>query len=326
MKVSIKILLGLFTFGWLAASLPAASSGSLAGRIIPPSGRSSLPPVIQVTLKGMSYQVTTFAMNERFSFENVPGGSYQVVVEAEGFQPSVLQLRDWKPESYEMVLIQLGPLAPHEEPLPATGGAVVDVRQLQTPESAQQEFARAAQDSAAGDTEKAIERLHKAVEIHPEYFEAYNNLGVIHLRSGSAGEAVEAFTKAAEIKPDEPLILRNLGYALLINGDAEKAVAPLAVAARIEPTDARTQATLGEALYQAGREEEAEIHLKTAVTLDPEITEASYRLGIMYAEQERYPEALQQLRDFSRRTENDEESPDVSELVDQLAELVRNNR
>jgi Flp pilus assembly protein TadD len=323
MKRYFHLLLGLFLSGWLAAALPAASSGSLSGRIHPPPGRAHVPPIVQVTLKGMSYEVTTFAIIERFTFDNVPRGSYQVIVEAEGFEPGVQELRDWVPDNQAMILVQMGPLAPNEEPLPPVDGAVVGVRQLQTPESAQAEFARAAQESAAGNVEKAIERLHKAIEIHPEYFEAHNNLGVVHLRSGNIEEAISAFEKAAEIEPRDPLIQRNLGFSLLMAGQAERAVTALTAAMRADPTDARTQATLGEALYHAGREEEAETHLKTAVTLDPEVTEASYRLGMMYVEQERYPEALQQLRDYSRRTEDNEESPDVSELIDQLAKLVR---
>jgi Flp pilus assembly protein TadD len=323
MKRTSKLLLGLFLSGWLAASLPAASHGLLNGRIMPPPGRNTLPPVMQVTLQGMSYQVTTFAMNEQFSFENVPRGSYQITVEAEGFQPGVLQLRDWKPDSYEMILVQLGGLAPNEEPLPAVEGAVVGVKQLQIPESAKAEFARAAQEAAADNPEGAIERLQKAIDIHPEYHEAYNNLGVYQLRSGNLAEATAAFEKAAEIEPDDPMIQKNLGHTLLMAGSPEKAIASLTVAARFDPADARTQASLGEALYQVGREEEAENHLKNAVALDPEVTEASYRLGLMYVDQERYVEALQQLRHYLQRTEDKEEAPDVSDLVDQLARLVK---
>lgn len=72
---------------------------------------------------------------------------------------------------------------------PAGGGAAV-------PEKAQKEFNKGNEALAKEDTAKALDRFQKAVNIHPQYAEALNAIGSVHMRQGENEKATEYFNKA----------------------------------------------------------------------------------------------------------------------------------
>jgi tetratricopeptide (TPR) repeat protein len=48
---------------------------------------------------------------------------------------------------------------------------------------------------------EAIEAYEKALEIKPDYYEAYYGIGVAYASSNKFKEAIKAYKKAIEIKP-----------------------------------------------------------------------------------------------------------------------------
>ena len=64
----------------------------------------------------------------------------------------------------------------------------------------------------AGNIQKAISLFKEAIEIHPFYAEAYNNLGYAYTRQKEYEKAKEAFRKALEIEPDHKRARVNLNY------------------------------------------------------------------------------------------------------------------
>jgi tetratricopeptide (TPR) repeat protein len=92
-----------------------------------------------------------------------------------------------------------------------------------------------------GQTALAIDLVLRAVELRPDYADAWNNLGNIYLKLSPA-DAVPAYQAALELRPDHPDALRNLGIALRrlkhheaaaeLRREGEACVAGLVVAAR----------------------------------------------------------------------------------------------
>ena len=64
---------------------------------------------------------------------------------------------------------------------------------------------------AAGDYDRVFKHLNIAISLRPDYFEAYNNLGVAHYSKGRYREAVAALREAIRLKPDYDDALYNLG-------------------------------------------------------------------------------------------------------------------
>ncbi len=82
------------------------------------------------------------------------------------------------------------------------------------PEKAIKEYARAKKAMADGDFEKTVEHFQKAVEVHPQFFQAWNDLGVAYVRQKHLPEAAEAFQKAADIVPENQVVQMNLRITL----------------------------------------------------------------------------------------------------------------
>jgi hypothetical protein len=82
-----------------------------------------------------------------------------------------------------------------------------------TPLRAVKEYMNAKKAVAAGDLDKAIAHFLKAAEIHPQFVEAWNDLGVAYMNEKRVPEAVAAFEKAAAIEPDSKVVSGNLRVA-----------------------------------------------------------------------------------------------------------------
>ena len=62
--------------------------------------------------------------------------------------------------------------------------------------------------------EKSISNLEKAIEIKSDYIEAYNNLGIVLRYMGRAEEAVQIYNKLIKLKPNYVPAYNHLGNAL----------------------------------------------------------------------------------------------------------------
>ncbi len=64
------------------------------------------------------------------------------------------------------------------------------------------------------DAEGAIECWQKAVELNPEFFDAWYNLGnAYHMEKGDFNTALKCWKRALELKPDDTDVLYNLANA-----------------------------------------------------------------------------------------------------------------
>ena len=70
---------------------------------------------------------------------------------------------------------------------------------------------------------KQKEIYTKTVELYPNDYRAYNNLGLIAQMSGNMAEAKSWFTKAASINANAPEVNANLTLVALVEGDAATA-------------------------------------------------------------------------------------------------------
>ena len=83
----------------------------------------------------------------------------------------------------------------------------------------------------------------KAIELKPDYPEAYDNLGVVLEKK--LDEAVAAYRKAIELKPDDPEAYINLGIALADQKKLAEAVAAYRKAIELKPDFAEAYNNLG---------------------------------------------------------------------------------
>jgi Flp pilus assembly protein TadD len=66
---------------------------------------------------------------------------------------------------------------------------------------------------AQGNAVAAKESLRKAVELKPDYWEAYNSLGIAYANEGKHEEAHAQFRKALTLNPGNPQLRANVETA-----------------------------------------------------------------------------------------------------------------
>ncbi len=104
----------------------------------------------------------------------------------------------------------------------------------------------------------ALAGFQRAIEIYPQYPDAYGELGLSWFRKGNAQKAMAAYQEALKLNPKKAMVYSNMGIIYFQQQNFKKA---------------------------------EEVYLK-AVEYDPRFVDALRNLGSVYAMQKRFPEAI----------------------------------
>jgi lipoprotein NlpI len=53
-----------------------------------------------------------------------------------------------------------------------------------------------------GQLDRAVADFDQAIELRPDYAEAFNDRGIVHSTKGNHGRAIEDYDEAIKLKPD----------------------------------------------------------------------------------------------------------------------------
>jgi len=146
--------------------------------------------------------------------------------------------------------------------------------------------------AALGRKEEAIAAYDKALEIKPDYHEAWNNRGTALSDLGRHEEAIAAYDKAIELKPDYDAAWYNRGTALSALGRHEEAIAAYDKALEFKPDLHEAWLNRGNALSALGRHEEAIAAYDKALDIKPNYHEAWTARGVALETLKHYEEAI----------------------------------
>jgi Flp pilus assembly protein TadD len=94
------------------------------------------------------------------------------------------------------------------------------------------------------DRREAIQQYGLALQIDPNYAEAYNNLGNTLQECNRVGEAMAQYRKAIQANPDYPEAHYNLANVLVSRGELSEAIENYEAAIRLRPTYAEAGSNL----------------------------------------------------------------------------------
>ncbi|MHB0957395.1 MAG: tetratricopeptide repeat protein [Pirellulaceae bacterium] len=117
---------------------------------------------------------------------------------------------------------------------------------------------------AQGEPERARERFEHAVQLKPDYDEAYAYLGRVCLDLGAQAVAVVALREAIRLSPSRVDYYRVYAQALVTGGESDAAIEALRQAVRLAPANEGLHRQLIETLLEARRTAEAIEQLKKA--------------------------------------------------------------
>ena len=143
-----------------------------------------------------------------------------------------------------------------------------------------------------GQLDASVKAYRKAIDIKPDYADAYNNRGNALKDQGKLEEAIEAYKKALAIKPDYAEAYNNMGNALKEQGKLEASVGAYNKALAIKPDYAEAYNNMGNALKEQRKLEESVDAYNKALAIKPDYAECHKNLSFALLNNGRLSEGL----------------------------------
>ena len=143
----------------------------------------------------------------------------------------------------------------------------------------------------------SLDHFKKALELRPEFPQAWNNMGTVYLLLRQWDLAINCFQMAVgDILYRTPhFAYSNLGLAYIKKEQYQKAIASLRKALKSAPSYSPARTNMGIALERMNRWEEAMDAYKNAISVDPEYPASHFHLGRLYMRFNRNSEAAEEL-------------------------------
>lgn len=296
------------------------------GRVFFPSGRMADRRIkIRLTSVHGADFWTTSDDSGAFTFRRMASGSYLLYVDAGNpYLPvtervDIIQpLRRGGTGATYNVQIQL-----QLKPGITTRPGVVNAAPAAVPTEARANYETALKAAQNGDKKKAIELLKKAVELHPAFTLAYNELGLLYFASGEFESAAEALRKAVSLSPDGFGLRLNYGIALAALKRFNEAESEFRHAVQINKTSTVAHLYWGKMLIQLRHFGQAETALRTVLTLGGSDVAMAHRyLGALYNETGKNKLAIEALEKYLSLEPHAKDAESVRQIVRDLRKLA----
>ncbi|MDB9358738.1 tetratricopeptide repeat protein, partial [Nodularia spumigena CS-588/02] len=140
--------------------------------------------------------------------------------------------------------------------------------------------------------ELALADYNQAIQINPEYADAYYNRGNLYYEHKKWELALADYTKAIQINPEYDLAYNNRGLNYKEQRKWELALADYTKAIQINPEDAIPYNNRGNLYSEQKKWELALADYNQALQINPEYANAYYNRGNLYSEQKKWELAL----------------------------------
>src|SRR6056297_135560 len=158
--------------------------------------------------------------------------------------------------------------------------------------------------STSGEYNTALNEYMKAIEIHPTFIEAYNNMGEIYSRIGQRDLAIRNYQKALKIERNHRVLL-NIGVEYYNTGDNQKALKFFTESIELKKNFLEGNFYTGMAWFNLKDYKKAEKYFNVVTGYEKKHLKANYLLAYIYYEWKKYAktiECLDRIRDIADDT------------------------
>jgi tetratricopeptide (TPR) repeat protein len=215
------------------------------------------------------------------------------------------------------------------EPPPESAEAAhtVRIRDLEVPRRARSLYNDAQKHLRKGDIPAAIGILEKAVEMAPQFVDAWNNLGTIAYQTQRYEDAERFFRRALEAEPGSYSPTVNLGGTLLNLNRPQEALPYNEYCVRRRPNDALAHAQMGLNLSMLEQLDSAVEHLNKARELDPaHFSLPQLQLARIHLFRRDYTAARRELEEFLKYHPDSPSAAAVREQIQLIQQQKRGGK
>jgi tetratricopeptide (TPR) repeat protein len=255
----------------LASGEARAQTGAVRGRVVDEENKAMEGASVEIDFQGGVTRKLTVKTKKNGEYIQVGlrSGPYKITASKEGYGPDTVDVRVSMGDPTQVRDLTLTSAKAVEAQREAASG-IGEIRAA---------FTAATEMVNAGKLDEA-EAAFKAIEAkHPEIPEIYQNLAYISMQRKDYAAAEAAYQKAVDLRPEYADAWVGLARALQLSGQGDKAMEVLEKASAANESSASLQFNLGLFYMNAQRSDKAEEAFKKAEALDASNTEVLYYLG-----------------------------------------------
>jgi tetratricopeptide (TPR) repeat protein len=161
----------------------------------------------------------------------------------------------------------------------------------------------------AKDYAGAIAKFQQAMQLNPDFFELWGDIGQAYERTNQLDQAVDAYKKLLEKQPENKQALMSIANIWLQKKNLDEAKKVLSTLKDEDLTDAGFLYNLGASFYNANDMKDAARYLQLATQVNPQMGDAYLQLGFALAspqinDKEGAKKAFQKVIELDPNSEN----------------------
>lgn len=300
----------------LAAPASAQSTGMVRGKVVDGEGKPVEAAKVLIEFQEGVTRKHETKSNRRGEFMQIglAPGRYKITAEKEGVGA----------QSYE-IRVSLGRTAEVNFVLTPAAGGAGGAGAAEMADELKKVFEEGVTLSRAGQYDEAIAKFNEALAITDRCFDCHYNIGVANAQKKDYASAEASFKKALEIKPDYAEAYNGLANIYNAQKRFDEATAASAEADKILSAQAGAGGVSAEAVYNqgiilwnAGKIAEAKQRFQDAVTRDPNHADAHYWLGMANINEGKLPDALVEMDAYLKLAPNGQYAAQAKGILAQL--------
>jgi len=142
------------------------------------------------------------------------------------------------------------------------------------------------------DYTRALPYFEQAVDLDPNYAEAWYQAGYSYGALGRYQDALKASKQAAKLRPEWPEAFVNIGASNFALGDFKEAAEAYRSAIRLDDDNPETQYAYGLSLNKLNKGDEEILAYRRAIALKPDHANSLEKLGQAYLKKKRWNDAV----------------------------------